>query len=230
MTPKQLLCLWCVPLFCSPCLSQNLNGTEETSSPTRVGLSAGLGVSYVNAVDIVNRINSSLYSIGVTTERLADFNSAVEFYTALTVPIDKDWVAKLEYAYLLASYNVATIYPSSEFSVVTHMPTLIGQYVIVYHETYNVKAGFGLGYHFGSYVERYYTADATYSGSGFGAKLDLEANTAFGENLFAYLGGDLRWEFIGKLSNSQSPATNSEVLPTLHFFSIGAKLGFTYYF
>ena len=109
------------------------------------------------------------------------------------------------------------------------MPYLIVQYVLVYHETYNVKAGFGLGYHFGSYVERYYTVDATYSGSGLGAKLDIEANTAFGENLFAYLGGDLRWEFIGELTNSQGPRGSVD-LPTLHFFSIGAKLGFTYYF
>jgi hypothetical protein len=148
----------------------------------------------------------------------------------VSVPIEGDWAAKVEYAYLLSSYNVATVYPGSEFSVTVHMPSVVGQYALVYHPTYNVKAGFGLGYHFGSYTENYSTASSEYTGSGLSAKVDLEANTAFGENLFAYLGGDLRWEFIGELSDSDSPASNVGVLPTLHFFSIGAKLGFTYYF
>ena len=185
-----------------------------------------MGVSYLNAVDIVDRINASF----VATERVSDFNSGVEFYGALTVPLDHDWVVKLEYAYLLASFKVTSLYPGSDFSIHAHLPTVIAQYVLVDHVLYNVKAGFGIGYHFGSYSERYSIVDAQYTGNGLGAKLDLEANTAFGEHIYGYLGGDLRWEFIGTLSDKENQSSNVGVLPTMHLFSIGAKLGFTYLF
>lgn len=199
---------------------------STTQLQPRIGVSGGLGVSYVNAVDISDRIN---LKPGIL-ERASSFISAVEFYGAVSVPASPDWVLKLEYAYLLSSYNVASIYPNAEFSVVAHLPTFIVQYVLLDHGVYNVKGGAGVGYHHGSYRERYSTADGNYTGSGVGVKLDLEANTAFGEDFYGYIGADLRLDFIGTLSDDGSPGANIGTLPTLHFFSLGAKFGFTYYF
>jgi len=195
----------------------------DSSSSSRVGLSTGLGVSYVRAIDIVDRINGT----GYTSERASEFTSGAEFYGAVTIPLNKDWVAKLEYSYLVVGYNVAT---GGEFSASVHMPTVIAQYVLVDQVTYNVKGGAGLGYHFGRYSERYVTVDAMYDGSGVGFKIDFEANTAFGETFYGYLGGDARWDFIGELSDDQNQTSTTGITPTLNFFSIGAKLGFTYYF
>jgi hypothetical protein len=182
-------------------------------------------VSRADAIDIVNRVNSV-----PRTDRVSEFVTAAEFFGAVEVPVNGDWTAKLEYAYLIAGYGATTLFPGSEFSVTVHMPTLIAQYVIVNRGVYNVKTGFGIGYHFGTYEERYGTADTEFTGDGIAAKLDLEANTAFGENFFGYLGGDIRWDFVGDLKSSNVHVPDVGPVPALNFFSIGAKLGFTWYF
>ncbi len=204
-------------------------GAEPEAGETspRVGISGGMGVSYVNAQDIVNLINA------LSVQRVPEFKSAVEFFGAVEVPVERDWIIKIEYAYLLGTYNIATDFGPGEFTFVSHMPTLMGEYVLVQEPTYNVKLGAGLGYHFGQLSTRYSTLNDDFTGSGLGSKVDFEATTAFGENVFAYLGADIRFEFIGELTNSLggSPSSAGTVHgPTLHFFSVGAKLGFTYFF
>jgi hypothetical protein len=190
----------------------------------RISVSGGLGVSYFRAVDIVNRVNW----FG-PTERVSEFVAAAEFFVALGIPLNADWTIKMEYSYLVTGYNVTTAFPGSDFSVHVHMPTIIAQHVLVNRGVYNVKAGFGVGYHIGTYEELYGTADTKFTGQGIGSKLDLEANTALGDDFFAYLGGDIRWDFIGELE-SDTGQTDAGPTPGLDFFDIGAKLGFTWYF
>jgi hypothetical protein len=202
---------------------------EGTSSPkSRAGISAGMGVSYVNPQDVVDYINGAVRP----AQRISDFKSAVEFFGALVFPVTSDWNLKLEYTYLLGTYNVPSQFGSAEFTFVVNMPTVIGQYVLVEEGAYNVKVGAGIGYHLGSLLEKYLTLDDKLTGHGVGVLLDLEANTAFGEDFFGYLGANLRWDFIGDLTNSSrtSTANLAGLAPTLQFFSIGARLGFTYYF
>jgi len=200
-------------------------GGMADTTVQRMSVSAGMGVSYIHATGIVDRINGS----GITVERAGDFVAGAEFFGAVAYPINRDWIVKLEYAYLIASYNIQTLYPGSEFTIHTHMPTLVAQYVLIDRGVYSVKGGVGLGYHFGEYTERYGTVDATFTGSGPAAKLDLEANTAFGESFYAYLGGDIRFDFIGTLTGPYPGTPGRAPAPQENFFSLGAKLGFTVY-
>ena len=197
---------------------------DENFHSRRIGFSAGMGVSYLNAQDIVNTINNS--SLG--TQRVDDFKSAVEFFGAVTLPVSRDWVMKGEYVYLLASYNQTTAFGNAEFSYVIHMPTLIIQYMLFEAQRYNLKAGAGVGYHFASYEETFFAS--RYTGKGLGTLLELEGNTALGEDLFAHLGVQTRWDFIGNLTNAQGKSPLVNIQTTLHFFSVGARLGMTYYF
>lgn len=200
---------------------------EEHSVPSRIGVSAGMGVNYHEARDIVDRINGS----GITTQRVDDFTSAIEFFGAVSVPLSEDWVAKGEYVYMLASHSPGSVFgtATSEFTYIVHMPTLVAQYVLVGEPSYNFKAGLGVGFHFATYEEKFFAA--RYTGNGIGTLLELEGNTALGEDLYAHLGVQSRWDFIGTLKDSRgrSPFGNS-VATALHFFSVGARLGMTYYF
>jgi len=208
--------------------AQGLSATKQTGpvqTEPRMGITAALGVCYVSATDLVDRVNGTM----ITTERVSGFTAGGEFYGAFSVPASKDWILKLEYAYLIASYNVPTISPGSQFSFWLHMPTLVGQYVLIDRGIYNVKGGVGLGYHFGSYQERYGTLDATFTGSGPAIKLDFEANTAFGEDFYMYIGADFRFDFVGTLTSENTQIAPGGIVPTLNFFSAGAKLGFTFY-
>jgi len=62
---------------------------------------------------------------------------------------------------------------------------------------YNLKMGAGWG--ITSPHSRQNTSLLTInSAEGSWRVIELEANTAFGEHLFAYLGADLRWELIAR--------------------------------
>lgn len=116
---------------------------SEDFHSTRVGISAGMGVSYHTAHDIVDRINGS----GITTQRVGDFKSGVDFFGAVSVPVSRDWVVKGEYVYLLASHSLASSISltNAEFSYSIHMPTIVGQYILFEAPTYNLKVGAGIG-------------------------------------------------------------------------------------
>jgi hypothetical protein len=204
----------------------------DSQLSSRVALSGGMGVEYISVPDVVDFVNGAAAAAGASAmQRVPEFKSAVQFFGALLYPLSMDWVLKGEYVYLLVSYNPSIPGRSSVFNLVVHMPSLIMQYVLWDERLYNIKAGGGFGYHFASLTEKYLTVDDILTGKGLGVVADLEANTAFGDHFFGYLGGDLRWEFIGKLKNNASSAQNSPVpLPTVNAFSIGARLGFSYYF
>ncbi len=197
---------------------------EETIVRSRPGLSAGMGVCYLNAPDIVALVNATAGT------RESDFKAVVEFFGAGSVPLSQDWALKLEYAYLLGGYTVPGPFGGSEFTVTLQMPTLMLQYILAEEGVYNIKAGIGFGYHFGELrTNGALLGDASYNGKGLGSLLEFEANTAFGEDLFGFLGLEMRWDFVGNLKDEagRSPGPNAVALD---FFGIGAKFGFSYYF
>lgn len=195
---------------------------------SRVGFAAGMGVGYADPSDVVDVVNSVVqYS-----DRPPQFKAGVEFFGGVVVPLSPSLAIKLEYSYFLMSYGGSTPYGPADFTVKVHLPTVVAQYVLLDASLYNLKVGAGVGVHVGSLSEQYGTVTDRFAASGPAVLLELEANTAFSENLFAYLGGTIRWEFIGVLTNAVgAPAgvSASGGSPALHFFSVGARLGFSYY-
>ena len=200
---------------------------SQTETPTpepRIGVAIGMGVNYVNAQDVVDHIRGR---VGLGQD-VPEFKSAVDFFGAMSFPLSHEWILKFEYAYLLGTYNVAGFFGPTEFSFSAHMPTIIGQYVLAEEGSYNIKAGAGIGYHFGVLTESMGTFEDKLTGRGLGSLVELEANTAFSDDFYGYIGANLRWEFIGDLTSSTRTGSAGSV-PTLHFFGIGARFGFAYY-
>jgi hypothetical protein len=191
---------------------------------THVTFSAGMGVSYLNPADLVNLVNAST----ITRERQPEFKTAVVFFGAAHLPLSPDWAIKLDYGFLLGSYSIAGFFGTNEYSFSVHLPTILLQYSLALEPMYSVFAGFGAGYHFGRLQTTMQPFENTYTGAGPGMLFDLEANTAFGDGLFGYIGLEVRWEFIGALtdSNGRSPGTGET---TLNHFGIGIRFGFSYY-
>ena len=227
--PTALVLLLAVICCTEGSASPGVPDSPDSLLSVRPELSAGMGVEYLSAPDVVDYVNGLSGQFGATT-RIPDFKAGVGFFGALDYPLSADWILKAEYVYLLVSYNPNIPYGSTEFTLNIQMPTLIIQRVLWDERLYNVKAGFGLGYHFASLTTKYAFVDDHLTGSGPGADLELEANTAFGDHLYAYLGADARFEFIGRLKNTSSAQTTLLTLPTVSAFSIGARLGFSYYF
>lgn len=201
-----------------------LNAGTTAQGQRSISITAGMGVNYHAMHDVVDRING--LSIGV--QRVDEFKSGVEFFGAGSFLLSENWVLKLEYSYLLASYTQKSNFGNAEFSYGVHMPTLIGQYVLYAGESYDFKAGLGVGYHFGTYREKYSVIDVSYAGSGFGALLELEGNTSLGDNIYAHLGTQLRWDFVGTVRDpAGNVSSGNSGAVSLNFFSLGARLGFT---
>ena len=207
---------------------QILAQTRADPAPP-VSLSAGMGVEYASYPDVTGLINATV----LPSERVPQFKSAVEFFGAFALPLSELWLVKFEYAYTLASWSPQGAFGPASFSVAAHMPSVILQYMLTDRGVYNVRVGAGGGYHFGALAEKYLSLDDTFRGKGPGVVIEIEANTAFGDHLFAYLGGNIRWEFIGGLLDGPgvSPGVASGGSGvTLHSFGAGARLGACYLF
>jgi hypothetical protein len=197
---------------------------EATVNSPRPSLGGGMGVSYVHPGDLADYVSA------LTQTRVSDFTAAGEFFGSATLPLAEQWLLTLEYAYLLGGYSGIR---GGEFTFRVQMPTLIVHYALVEEEHYNLRIGAGAGYHAGTLAVRYATLNDEFRGSGPAMKLDCEANTALGEHLFARLGVDARWEFIGEVKTAAGlplPGLVQTAAPTLQFFSVGAKLGATWNF
>ena len=223
-------------LASTPVLGRGISASPPMPVPadsqlsSRFALSGGMGVEYVSIPDVVDYVNALAAGYGAT-QRVSEFKAGVGFFGALSYPLSPKWILKAEYVYLLVSYNPNIPLGSSEFTLTIQMPSLILQYVVWDERLYGVKVGGGLGYHLATLATKYAFVDERLTGNGLGSVIDLEANTAFSDHLFAYLGGDIRFEFIGKLKNASLMSSSVLfALPTVSAFSIGARLGFSYYF
>jgi hypothetical protein len=197
--------------------------------PLRPGVAAGMGVDYLNPRDIIDMINGQ-FQPGV---RQPDFHAGVEFFGAGFIPLSPRWMLKIEYAYLLNSYNIEGTFGPGELTMKEHLPTVYLHYYLIDEGLYNLSGGIGLGYHLGTLGINYGTLVDSYTANGPGGALDLQGNSAISEHLFVHLGGQARWEFLGELRNAagKSPGINARGgAVTMNSFSVGARIGVSYYF
>jgi hypothetical protein len=209
-----------------------LFGTRECvlgeEPPRRLGFAAGMGVDYINQQDLVEMINGS-YTLG---KRVDQFVAGAEFFGSGRYRVGHDWALKLAYAYIINSYTTDAPYGPGEFTVTVHAPSVIVQYLLFSEEYYDIRAGLGAGYRFGSVEISYGTIQDRYSASGPGIVVDLEGNTALGDDVYVYLGGVVRWDMMDDLrsANGTSPGVNaSGHAATLGQFAVGLRIGLSWF-
>jgi hypothetical protein len=197
--------------------------------PDSFSIAAGMGIDAVVDQGMVNYINSFASSI----DRASNFATAVDFFGACEFPASSEWDAKIEYAYLFKSYNfVQNAAGISNVFYSLTMPTLIAHYVIP-GNGYFLKLGGGAGYHFGnvSTTDIVYGGTSQYHTQGVGVKVEAVGQTEFGKHLYAYISGDMRWEFLGTVKDDHGVALqNDGFSASLSMFTIGLVFGLTYYF
>jgi hypothetical protein len=195
----------------------------------RVYAAAGMGVSWLSAPDVADLANQS--STG--GERLSDFTTAVVFSGIVSVPLSADWALALDYGYIVATYSTPGFFGQNDFTVKVHAPTLVAQYTLVREKTYAVRAGAGAGYHIGILDQKLGTLENSFDAGGIGVLALLEAQTAFGEDFFGSILGEVRWDGLGELTNADGQRPGSASTgppPELQFFSVGIRFGFAYHF
>jgi hypothetical protein len=192
------------------------------------GIAVGLGVSGINTPSIVDYINLN----STPVSKLDDFAAAAEFFGAGTFQISSSWGFKIEYAYLIKTYNIPI--PSSldnNFTIKIHMPTVIAQYIIP-GDGYLFKFGAGAGYHIAQFSQDLFYSNTEYQAHGIGVKLEAEGNTAFDDHLYGYIVMDVRGDLIGDFKDSDNNSITNRITGKtvgMNFLSIGLKFGLAYY-
>ncbi len=194
----------------------------------RIVLAGGMGVSYVSAGDVVALVNATPAAQG----QVPDWRTGIQFFATVTLPMFPQWNVKFDYAYLLVSYTVASGYGAggaADYTLTAHLPTVVGQYILVDRPEFAVRIGGGVGYHFGELTSTFFGEEQRYSAAGIGAMLELEGMTAVSEHLFAVLGVNARWEWMGALkdSNGREPV-NLPGSTTLKMFVPSVRIGVAY--
>lgn len=211
-------------------LSCMTSAATQDSSITAVGIAGGMGITAIRVSDLVDYINFT----ASPPNRLDDFSSAAEFFAAVAFRWSDDWGAKVEYAYLINSYNVVGGVETFEYSYIVHMPMLVFQYLEI-QRGYAFKFGGGVGYHGAVLSERLLGATPReVTSRGLGLKAEIEGNTVLGDRFFVYMSGDMRMSFMGAFKDAQGnvltirDGTSRAV--TMHFFALGLTFGMMYYF
>ena len=190
----------------------------------------GMGVSMVSASDVVEYINS----VSTFAQRVNDYGAAVDFFGGFEIPIDDEWGLKIEHSYLFKSYTFdGNLNGTYEFFYALQSPSVMIQKIIT-GKGYFVKVGAGGGYHFGTATQTISTfgTKTIYTTSGVGLKAEIVGQTAFGENLYGYIGGSLGYGFMGDLKdgdNKKLTAPNSAKSVSLSYFYAGLRFGMSYY-
>lgn len=192
-----------------------------------VSASMGLDLKYSPSYrDYIN------FSFAPSGDKLNSFTTAVDFSGEAGYLLSKNFQLGFEYSILIDSYNTS-LGPGGvyDISYVSHRPSLLAYYVLS-GNGYKFKFGGGMGLRSVSLNEK--IIDNThYSTSGVGFVAKAEGNTLLGDNLYALIGIDLRYDFPGELSTSSGKkivnfGTGENV--NMNSLGVGIKLGITYTF
>ena len=194
----------------------------------RITIAGAMAVSYISAPEVVSLIDATPGA----QEQLPQYKTGIQFVGLLTIPMYPQWAVKLEYSYLLASYSIASAYGAAgavDYTLSANLPSVMIQYILADRPEYTVRIGAGVGYHFGRLTTSFFGQEEDYSAAGIGGVLEIEGMTAVSEHIFALLGANLRWEWIGALTDSHGMEPAYVVgSTTMTMFAPSVRIGFAY--
>lgn len=193
-------------------------------------LQMSMGLDFKSTPSYRDYINSNFSIYG---KKLSSFSSAINFISEIGYCFSNKLQLGIEFSYLIDSYNVQIgnggIY---EISYTFLRPSLNAYYVIS-GLGYKIKFGGGIGPRLISLKEEN-IIEKDYTSKGYGILLKIEGNTLLGNNLYALIGFDMRYDFSNDLENTSTKNKiinyyNGEAL-NMTSVSAGIKLGITYIF
>ncbi|GJQ63907.1 MAG: hypothetical protein SCALA702_29600 [Melioribacteraceae bacterium] len=199
---------------------------------SQIDVTAGMGVSFVNQPSFTDYIN---YYFAPGDDQLPSFGSTVEFFGEIGYDINKKYQVGVEYAHQIYSYNV-TSYKAGFYDVsYTQLKPTVMAYYLIPGPGYKLKLGGGVGPRFVNMEEQKANSvtKQEFSATGFGIVLKAMGHTLLGDNLYATIGADLRYDMPGELSDDNDTTINNISLNenvNVNSISIGVKLGVSYFF
>ncbi len=195
----------------------------------KYNLSGGIGVNLLNSTSLTDYLNS------ISRRRYDDFIINPEFFVSVGYQVSDNYCLKLNYNYVINSFNIEDVLGYFENHLSIHTPVIL---IDRFYKTDGVilKLGAGIGYSYAilgrkilsTQIENFYSY-------GLGLKFDFEANTPFGDNLYGLISSDIKLFLMSEFQNSNFQKLvfrygNQNKNLDLDFFSISLKFGLIYYF
>ena len=191
----------------------------------QVELSTGMGINYSANSSLKNYLNAN-FNAGNSV--LSTFSAQVEFFGEGVYSVSDNFQLGIDYGLSVYSYN-NTSSINYELSYTVHKPSVVAYYVIQ-GKGYKFKFGGGVGLRIVNLDEKIFST-VNYSGTGFGFLARAEGHTSLGGNLYAMLAADMRYDLINNLSSENKRfGDNSGGEVNLNTFSVGVKIGISYFF
>lgn len=182
-------------------------------------LGIGMGLSFFNAQDLQDYINYEISS----SEEMKSFNTSADFFVELGYNLNENYQLSAEFTYNLYSFNSNDINGIYDFQLTQLKPSIIGYYLIT-GKGYKVKLGGGIGFRSAQVEEKTSVGKVDYSTSGFGVLAKVQGDTKLGENIYALIAGELRYDMPGEINTLIGETVN------LNTVGVALKLGAVYYF
>jgi hypothetical protein len=159
----------------------------------------------------------------------SDFSSAVNFSVSYGRMFGETFQLQAEVGYLLNSFNSSVSGGSYDLTYSIIMPTILS-FAVIQGTGYNFKFGGGAGIRFLTVDESFpfNGSKVSYSSVGLGLIVRAEGNTAIAENVYAYIGADVRYDILGEPSISSERIGAGYV--DFSSLSFGVRLGISYQF
>lgn len=196
-----------------------------------IAVYAGMGVHQVAVPDLVEYVNT----IALPTQRVNDLAVGIGFFGGVQIPVSDGWGIAVDHTYLFRSATfTANLGGTYDVLYSVQAPTLLVQRVLN-GKGYFLKAGAGIGYRSAVVTQKVSTFGITteYRGTGFGLELQGEGQTAFGADLFAYIGVTTGWSSLGTLKDGNGTAlTAGARAPDVRgdYYHGGLRFGLIQYF
>ncbi len=185
---------------------------------------ASMGIDFVSVPKLKDYLERYKY-----TDILSDFGSAVNFSGSYGRMIGANEQLEIELGYLLNSYNSSLDLGTYDLTYSLIMPSIIYNYLIS-GTGYNFKFGGGAGLRVLSVIEKLPSDpnNYNYTSLGYGLILRAAGNTAISQDVFAYIGADVRYDIIGEPNKSAEGNRVGNV--NFNSLSFGIRLGISYQF
>lgn len=201
---------------------------SNSSITAQVELKGVMGIYFLSSPSLQDYLNQNF---APSNDQLGSFVSSVIFAGEGGLFVYPNFETTLEVAYQIYSYTTSGDGGKYDLAYNNLMPSLFGYYVVM-GNGYNFKFGSGIGLRLAR-IDQSLPATgitSTYNSTGYGFIGRIEGNTLLGDDFYANIGVDIRYDVVGEPENNGKPLRNNVQNENVNFntLAIGVRLGITY--
>jgi len=199
---------------------------------SRFNVSASMGLKIIAVKDLVDYIN---YYIPYNQDEFKSLTTSPEFFVNAEYRFEESYGLKLEYNYILKSYNLENtrdlLYHNISINYSYHSTSLLFDYIIR-DPGYLLKFGIGPSFYYSLLYQKTPLSrdEEGFHTYGMGLKADIYGHTQFSKSVYMIIGLNFQVGWLGDLKNNNGVYLSPNQKVNMSFISAGVNLGMVFYF